>query len=38
VIDIAHKGVYAWVTGLVADRLISSPVGIPAPRRPWSER
>jgi hypothetical protein len=38
VIDIAHKGIYAWVTSLVADRLISGPVGVPAPRRPWSER
>ena len=37
-IDIAHKGVYAVVTGLVADRLIAGPPGVPAPRKPWSLR
>ncbi len=37
-IDIAHKGVYAVITGLVADRLIAGPPGIPAPRRPWAVR
>ncbi|HEY8597610.1 MAG TPA: hypothetical protein VIL85_04225 [Thermomicrobiales bacterium] len=37
-IDITHKGIYAVVTGLVADRLIAGPTGIPAPRKPWSLR
>ncbi|HEY0785470.1 MAG TPA: hypothetical protein VGD62_06325 [Acidobacteriaceae bacterium] len=38
VIDIAGKGVYALVTGLVADALIPGPHNVPAPRRPWTER
>ncbi len=38
VIDLVHKGVYAFVTGGVADRLIEGPPGIPAERKPWSER
>lgn len=38
VIDLVHKGVYAFVTGAVADGLIAGPEGIPAPRRPWDER
>jgi hypothetical protein len=38
VIDLAHKGVYAFVTGYIADRLIEGPPGLPAPRRPWHER
>ena len=38
VIDIAHKGIYAIVTGLVADRLVAGPPGIPAPRKPWPTR
>ncbi len=37
-IDLLHKGVYAFVTGAVADRLIPATVGGPAPRRPWRER
>jgi hypothetical protein len=37
-IDLLHKAVYAFVTGMVADRLIAGPPGIPAPRRPWDER
>ena len=38
VLDLTHKGVYAFVTGYVADRLIAGPAGIPAPMRPWRER
>lgn len=38
VIDILWKGVYAFVTGAVADQLISSQDGGPAPMKPWSER
>jgi hypothetical protein len=38
VIDLLHKGIYAFVTGAVADRLIPGPPGVPAPRRPWEER
>ena len=37
-IDIAHKGVFAVVTGLVADRLVAGPPGIPASRKPWQRR
>ncbi len=38
VLDLTHKGVYAFVTGAVADRLIAGPAGVPAPIRPWRER
>jgi hypothetical protein len=38
VIDLLHKGIYAFVTGAVADRLIAAPEGIPAPREPWPAR
>ena len=38
VIDLLHKGIYAFVTGAVADRLVTGPPGIPAPREPWHER
>jgi hypothetical protein len=37
-IDLLHKGIYAFVTGAVADRLIPSQAGGPAPRRPWRDR
>lgn len=37
-IDLLHKGVYAFVTGGVADYLIEGPRGVPAERKPWSER
>ena len=37
-IDLLHKGIYAFVTGFVADRLIAGPAGVPEPRRPWTER
>ena len=35
VIDLLHKAVYAFTTGLVADRLVAGPTGTPAARRPW---
>jgi hypothetical protein len=38
VIDLLHKGIYAFATGAVADRLIVGPPGVPAPRRPWTQR
>ena len=38
VIDLLHKGIYACATGIVADRLVSGPAGIPASRRPWNQR
>ena len=38
VLDLVHKGIYAFVTGTVADRLIAGPPGIPAPMRPWADR
>lgn len=38
VIDITHKAIYAVTTGIVADRLISGPPGIPRPRLPWAIR
>jgi hypothetical protein len=38
VIDLLHKAVYAFATGLVADRLVAGRVGTPAPRRPWALR
>lgn len=38
VVDLVHKGIYAFTTGLVADRLVAGPENVPAPRRPWHER
>ena len=38
IIDLAHKGIYGFVTGLVADRLIPGPAGVPRPRLPWAAR
>lgn len=38
VIDLAHKAIYGFTTGIVADRLISGPPGIPRPRLPWHLR
>ncbi|MBV8710035.1 MAG: hypothetical protein JOZ45_02935 [Acidobacteriaceae bacterium] len=35
IIDLLHKGVYAFATGAVADRLIPGPPGIPEERKPW---
>jgi hypothetical protein len=38
VVDLIHKGVYAFVAGAVADYLIEGPPGIPEERKPWAER
>src|SRR3954471_12609117 len=38
VIDLLHKGIYAFTTGLIADRLVTGPPGIPAPRESWETR
>ncbi len=38
VIDLMGKGVYAFVTGIVADKLIAGPAGVPEPRKPWEDR
>jgi hypothetical protein len=38
VIDLLHKGIYAFTTGLIADRLVAGPSGVPAPRQPWEAR
>lgn len=37
-IDLMGKGVYAFVTGAVADALIAGPPGVPEPRKPWDQR
>jgi hypothetical protein len=38
VIDLLHKGVYAFTTGVIADRLVAGPAGVPATREPWEAR
>ena len=38
IIDLLWKSVYAFVTGVVADRFNAGPKGIPRPRKPWPER
>ena len=38
VIDLLHKAVYAFTTGLIADRLVTGPTDTPAARRPWALR
>jgi len=38
VVDLLHKGIYALATGVVADRLVAGPAGVPRPRRPWAAR
>ncbi|GAB4108998.1 MAG: hypothetical protein OHK0022_61360 [Roseiflexaceae bacterium] len=38
VIDLLHKGVYAFATGAVADLLIAGPPHVPAPRKGWGLR
>jgi hypothetical protein len=35
-IDLLHKGIYAFVTGAVADRLLSGPPRPPVPRAGWT--
>ncbi|QDV39581.1 hypothetical protein [Tautonia plasticadhaerens] len=37
-IDLLHKGVYAFVAGAVADRLVAGPPGVPGRRTPWMAR
>jgi hypothetical protein len=37
-IDLLHKAIYAVGTGVVADRLIAGPSGVPARRTPWRAR
>ncbi|MGI4832126.1 MAG: hypothetical protein ACRYFK_01560 [Janthinobacterium lividum] len=36
VIDLVHKGIYAFVTGALADRLVSGPPRSPVPRPGWT--
>jgi len=36
IIDLTHKGIYAFVTGAVADALISGPPTLPIPRAGWT--
>ncbi len=36
VIDLTHKGIYAFVTGAVADQLIAGPPSPPVPRPGWT--
>lgn len=36
VIDLIHKGVYAFVTGAIADFLISGPASVPDVRKGWT--
>ena len=38
VIDLLHKGIYAFATGVVADRLVAGPADGPAQRKPWLAR
>jgi len=38
VIDLTHKAIYGFTTGLVADRLIQGPPGVPQPMVPWAMR
>lgn len=35
-IDLIHKGIYAFVTGAVADSLISGPASLPDVRKGWT--
>jgi hypothetical protein len=36
VLDLFHKGVYAFVTGWMADRLVAGPLWLPVPRKGWT--
>ena len=36
VIDLVHKGIYAFVTGALADRLVPGPPRLPIPRPGWT--
>ncbi|WP_426060802.1 hypothetical protein [Hymenobacter sp. B1770] len=35
-IDLIHKGIYAFVAGAVADRLVKGPYRPPVPRKGWT--
>jgi hypothetical protein len=35
-IDLIHKGIYAFVTGAVADTLIDGPASLPDNRKGWT--
>ena len=37
-LELAHKAVYAFMTGAVADALVGGPAGVPAPRVAWDDR
>ena len=37
-IDLLHKGIYAFVTGMIADRLIQGPPGVPEAPKRWTHR
>jgi hypothetical protein len=37
-VDLMGKGVYAIVTGMVADAMIDAPPGKPEPEKPWARR
>ena len=37
IIDLTHKGIYAFVTGAVADALIAGPPTSPIPRSGWTD-
>ena len=36
VIDLLHKGIYAFATGATADRLITGPIRLPVSRAGWT--
>ena len=36
VIDLLHKGIYAFATGATADRLIAGPIRLPVRRKGWT--
>jgi len=36
IIDLIHKGIYAFTTGAVVDAFVLGPGGIPEPRQPWA--
>jgi hypothetical protein len=38
IIDLTHKAIYGFTTGIVADRLVPGPPNVPRPMLPWSER
>jgi len=38
IIDLTHKAIYGFTTGIVADYLVSGPPNVPRPMLPWPER